>query len=307
MFAIDVGGGQSVSVPALMLAGLLIGQVAGMFGVGGGFLLTPVLLYVFGVPAPIAVGSSLCQNIGSSLASFLKYRALGRGESRVSLVMLGGSVMGVDAGTRLLAYLSRLRQWQMPNGQMAPAADVVLSLLFIVVLSGTALYTFRDAMRALRTSEARGDQSVPGPLVTGVRIPPYVDLPRVGLKAVSVPMMAYMGFLLGVASGMMGIGGGVLFTPILIYGFGISMRNAAGTGVLLAFITATLGTISQALHGFVSLPLAMSVLIGSSIGTQIGAITTHTMPNRHLRLIFSLLVGATVLLVVWDLWKTALR
>jgi len=93
--SVEVAAGHSVSLPALALVGLFIGYIAGMFGVGGGFLLTPVLLFVFRVPAPIAVGSSLCQNIGSSLASFLKYRSLGRGEPRVSLVMLGLSLIHI--------------------------------------------------------------------------------------------------------------------------------------------------------------------------------------------------------------------
>lgn len=296
-----------MSLPALAFVGLFIGYVAGMFGVGGGFLLTPTLMFLFGVPAPIAVGSSLCQNVGASLASFLRYRALGRGEPRVSLVMIGGSMMGVDAGTRLLARLSGGLQWRMPNGTLAPAADIVLYALFIVLLSLTAAYTFTEAWRALRDPSPRGDATRPGPLVTRVRIPPYIDLPGVGLERVSVPMMAYMGFVLGVASGVMGIGGGVLFVPILLYGFGLSMRNAAATGVLLAFVTASLGTVSQAMRGFVSLPLAMAILVGSSVGTQLGAITTHVLPNRVLRLIFAVLVAATALMTAGDLWRMAFR
>ena len=104
---LGIGVGHAVSLPALALVGLFVGWVAGMFGVGGGFLLTPLLMYVFGVPAPVAVGSALCQKCGTSIASFVKYRALGRGEPRFDLVMMGGSVIGVDAGTRLLHRLRR--------------------------------------------------------------------------------------------------------------------------------------------------------------------------------------------------------
>src|SRR5215467_1444413 len=99
---VGAGIGHAVSLPALALAGLFIGYFAGMFGVGGGFLLTPLLMYGFGVPAPMAVGSALCQKCGTSIASFLKYRQLKRGEPRIDLVMIGGSLVGVDAGTRLL-------------------------------------------------------------------------------------------------------------------------------------------------------------------------------------------------------------
>lgn len=298
---LGAGIGHAVSLPALAAVGLFVGYVAGMFGVGGGFLLTPVLIYVFGVPAPVAVGSALCQKCGTSLSSFLKYRRLNRGEPRIDLVMLGGSLVGVDAGTRLLAYLSGLGAWRLGHGAAVPAVQVVLDGLFIVLLSFTAWYTFRDAWQACTRLIPRGDRTIPGPLVTKMRVPPFIDLPRVQLRQVSVPMLSYLGFLLGAASGLMGIGGGVLFLPILLYGIGLSVRNAAGTGVLLLFVTVAVGTVEQALRGYVSLKLAMAILIGSSVGAQLGALTTHYLPNRVLRLLFAGLVAATVLMIAWDL------
>jgi uncharacterized membrane protein YfcA len=296
---LGAGIGHAVSLPALAFVGLFVGYFAGMFGVGGGFLLTPVLIYVFGVPPPVAVGSALCQKCGTSISSFLKYRHLKRGEPRIDLVMLGGSLIGVDAGTRLLAYLTSLGAWRIGRG--APAVQIVLDALFIVLLSLTAFFTFRDAWTARGRAAPRGDQTIPGPLVTRVRIPPYIDLPNIGLSRVSVLMLSYLGFFLGMASGLMGIGGGVLFMPILLYGIGLSVRNAAGTGVLLLFVTVAVGTIEQSLRHYVSLKLGMAILIGSSVGAQLGAITTHYLPNRILRLLFAVLVAATVLMIGWDL------
>jgi len=303
MFLVRVGAGigHAVSLPALVAVGLLVGYVAGMFGVGGGFLLTPMLMYVFGVPPPVAVGSAVCQQCGTSIASFIKYRHLKRGEPRIDLVMIGGSLIGVDAGTRLLGYLSRRAPLMLPSGRAVPAITVVLDLLFVVLLSFTAVFTFREAWKARRNPIPRGDVTIPGPLVPRVRVPPCIDLPNVGLSQVSVPLLSYLGFLLGMASGLMGIGGGVLFMPILLYGFGLSARNAAGTGILLLFVTVAVGTVEQSLRGYVSLKLAMAILIGSSIGSQLGALTTHYLPNRVLRLAFSCLVAATVVMIAWDL------
>jgi uncharacterized membrane protein YfcA len=298
---LDAGIGHAVFLPALILVGLFVGFVAGMFGMGGGFLLTPTLMYVFGVPAPIAVGSALCQTCGTSLASFLKYHHLKRGEPRIDLVMLGGSILGVDAGTRILTHLNRLGMWRIRGGPPVPAVQIVLDLLFLLLLSGTALFIFQDVRRTWRQAVSRGDVSIPGPLVTRVRIPPYIDLPNVQLKQVSVPMMCYLGFALGLTSGVMGIGGGVLFMPILLYGFGLSARNAAGTGILLLLCTVMVGTFEQALHGYVSLKLAMCILIGSSIGTQLGALTTHYLPNRYLRLILMLLILVVIGMIAWNL------
>jgi uncharacterized protein len=298
---LGAGIGHPVFLPALALVGLFVGFVAGMFGMGGGFLLTPVLMYVFGVPAPMAVGSALCQTCGTSIASFLKYRHLKRGEPRIDLVMLGGSLLGVDAGTRLLTYLSNLGHYTNAHGRSVPIVQVVLGILFVLLLSFTAAFMIQDVRLAWKRTTPRGDKTIPGLLVTRVRIPPYLDLPNVQLEKVSVPMMGYVGFLLGVTSGLMGIGGGILLMPILLYGFGLSLRNAAGTGILLLFVTVAIGTIEQALHGYVSLKLAMVILVGSSLGSQLGALTTHYLPNRVLRLIFVGLVLFAILLIGWNL------
>src|SRR5579884_2083781 len=121
---LGAGIGHAVSLPTLALVGLYIGYIAGMFGVGGGFLLTPMLIYLFRVPAPIAVGSALCQKCGTSIASFLKYRHLKRGEPRIDLVMIGGSLIGVDAGTRLLSDLSRRAPLTLSPGRTVPVVTL---------------------------------------------------------------------------------------------------------------------------------------------------------------------------------------
>jgi len=210
-------------------------------------------------------------------------------------------LIGIDAGTRLLTYLSRQLPVILPWGPHVSAVNVTLDVLFLLLLTSSAAFTFREAWAARKTVVPRGDVTIPGKLVTRVRIPPYIDLPSIGVKHVSVPLIAYLGFLLGFISGVMGIGGGVLLTPILLYGFGMSARNAAGTGILLLLVTVSLGTFEQALHGFVSLKLAMAILIGSSIGSQLGAFTTNRLRNRVLRLLFSLLVALAALAVAWNL------
>lgn len=295
---LHAGVGHPVSVLALAGLGVVVGFVAGMFGVGGGFLLTPVLVGLFDVPAAVAVGSALSQKCGTSIASFLKYRKLGRGEPRIDYVMIGGSLIGVDAGTRLLAALDDAGSVQVGDHRV-PIVRIALDVAFLVLLVFIVVTLGRDVVRA-RRQPPRGDVTVPGPL-TRLRLPPYIDLPRAQLRRVSVPMMGSLGFVLGVASGLMGIGGGVLFMPILLYGFGLSVKNAAGTGVLLLFCTVVVGTIEQALHGFVSLRLSLALLVGSSIGSQLGARTTHVLSNRTLRLLFALLVAATVVLIAVDL------
>lgn len=294
---LGIGVGHPVSIFGLALLGMLVGFVAGMFGVGGGFILTPSLIHFFNVPAAMAVGSALSEKCGTSLGSLLKYRRGGFGEIRVDLLMLGGSMMGADAGTRLLAQVEQVR-----SGPFASrTADVVLDGLFLILFAYVLIHTTIEIRRATKRMP-RGDRSVPGPFVTRLRIPPYVDFPSVGLSSVSVPVTAYTGFVIGLASGLMGIGGGLLLMPILIYGYGFSIRHAAGTGLLLLLATVATATFEQALRGQVSLLLSMLVLMGSSIGAQFGAMATHLLSNRRLRVAFAVLVFATAAFVSLDLF-----
>src|SRR3569833_3331401 len=129
-----VGFGLFVSFVAFAFVGFFNGYDAGMIGVGGGIMLTPHLIYGFGVPTPIAVGAALCQKCGTSISSFLKYRCLGRGEPRIDFIMLGGSLIGVDAGTRLLTWLSPQGNCHFGHRAM-PVVQVVLAILLIELLT----------------------------------------------------------------------------------------------------------------------------------------------------------------------------
>src|SRR5207249_604787 len=104
--------GHSVPVLAVVALGLGVGFLAGLFGVGGGFLLTPLLHSLLRVPLEIAVGSGLCQMIGTATTALLRHRRMRQGELRIDLLMLGGTLIGVDAGTRLMDLLGRLGDWR---------------------------------------------------------------------------------------------------------------------------------------------------------------------------------------------------
>lgn len=294
------GHAYAVGIVALVILGLATGIIAGMFGVGGGFFLTPFLMYGLGIPPEIAVGSALSQKCGTSMSSFLKFRKVGLGEPLFDIIMIGGSVMGADLGTRIQAALSEAPDIFFGHGLFIRADQLAVDLLFLVMLLITGLSMGREALHAMKTPVLRGDVTIPGPL-TKIRIPPYIDMPRVGLKQISVPVLCYLGMFLGVLSALLGIGGGVIFTPVLLYGYGLSARNAAGTGILLLFVTVAYATYRQALHGFVSLPLALCILAGSGFGTIIGTEITMRTKNRYLRLLFAALILLTCLGIVYDL------
>ncbi len=286
-------GGQLVSLPLLALAGLFIGFVAGMFGVGGGFILTPLLSLSFKIPMPIAVGSALCQKIGTSISSFLKHRQYRHGEVRVDFVMLGASIFGVDAGTRLLALLADLGTFTNARGRPVSIVTLTLEGIYAAMLLFAASMTVNSVRKAGQSATAASPAPTAAPLVR-FGLPPYIALPEVGIPRVSVTVMAYIGFATGLLSGLLGIGGGVALLPVLIYGYGFSIKDAAGTGILLLFVTVIAGTFEHALRHNVDLRVALAILAGSSIGSQLGARTTARVSNQALRVSFAVLLLATV-------------
>lgn len=277
----------------LGLSGLAVGMVGGMFGVGGNFLLIPLLHVAFGVPLNIAVGTSVCQTIGTGVAALRRHQRLKQGEVRIDWLMLAGGLIGAQAGAYLLsliAGLATLTIW----GHTIPAIKFWLSLLYILILSIVAFWMIYDS----RVRPANAPLH-PGPL-TRIPLPPYIDLPNCERRA-SVLVMAYLGLLLGLLSGLVGMGGGVVLMPILIYGLGMRVRMAAGTGILALVVSALAATGAHAQLGNVHLGLAMMLLAGSTLGANLGASISHNLDGQRLRGLFGFLVLVTAMAVLSDL------
>src|SRR5262249_30565707 len=171
--------GRAVFWPGIFVLGLGVGYLAGMFGVGGGFLLTPLLNVVFGIPLPVAAGTSLCQMVGTATVAFLRHQHIEQGEARFDLLMLVGAVVGGNAGTSAVAALARAGSAHI-GGMTVPWIHLVLDPLYIAFLAAAAV-TFW-----WRTEE----RHAPGPFT---RIPGLVvDLPRTRLRA-SAWFVSYVG------------------------------------------------------------------------------------------------------------------
>ena len=287
--------GQEVPALGVAALGVVVGYFAGMFGVGGGFIMTPMLVVLFRVPLPIAVGSGLCQMIGTSLVTYLRHRRLGQGEVRFDLLMLPASVLGVELGARALTRLADAGSLRLGTRSI-PWVSLVIEVAFAVLLLWIARsYLYHrnggpDALQYLR----------PGPL-SRIGFGPRMDFPRAGLRGVSGALVAYLGLGLGFLSGLLGIGGGVALNPVLIYGYGFSIRQSFGTGILVLFVTAVVGTLSHALRGHVHLGLAMTLLVGGTIAAQLGALASRKLTSHVLGRLHALLVLTAVGAVVWDL------
>jgi hypothetical protein len=278
--------GHAVLWPGILVLGVVVGYLAGMFGVGGGFIVTPLLSAVFGVPLEVAAGTSLAQMVGTALVAFLRHQKVKQGEARFDVLMLAGSILGVDAGTRAVDALVAAGSLRIA-GRSVPWIHVVLDPLYIAFLViAAAMFWRRGEERARPRPFARVRWLA-------------VDLPRVGFR-VSAPLVAYIGFGLGFVAGLLGVGGGVALMPILVFGFGFPFKQAAGTGILVVLATAIVGTISHALHGHVDLVLAMLLLVGSSISAQLGALVMRSSPLERLTRVFVIVVAATIVAVLWS-------
>lgn len=288
-----------VSLAAL---GLVVGLIAGMFGVGGGFLLTPLLAVLFQVPLEIAVGTGMCQMIGVAVAAQIRYARLGEGESKLSLMMSLPALLGVGLGARAVAALSAVGAVTVA-GRSIDAAKLFLSLGFIAMLAGVAAWMMRDARRAAAAGET--SESIRPGALTRLRFGPSAHLPRAGYT-VSIFFVSYIGLGIGFISGLLGVGGGVILTPVLLYNIGMSVRASAATGVGLLLATSLVGTFAHARLGNVDLSIAMTLLIGSTLGAQAGAVLAARIDGRRLRGFFAYLVLLTAAAVALDLARKLL-
>ena len=253
-----------------------MGVLTGLFGVGGGFMIVPLLNLAFGVQYEVAVGSSLALTVGAGAAGTARHLRLKNVELKSVLVMGGSAVCGVLLGAMLQVRAS---------SALGPQAfKMLMDGIFIVVLSLTAWVVLRSA------DEGRSGQALLQRLPGG----PRIDLPGAKLSGVSLPGLCLIGLAIGVLTGMIGIGGGVLFMPLLIVVVGLGPRLAVGTSLGVVTFGSIAGTIKHGLLGHVSLMVAMSLLIGSAFGVLIGAHFCQRLHETRLRRFFAMLVMLVV-------------
>lgn len=263
--------------PALLLAlaafGFLVGTLTGLFGVGGGFLITPMLSVAFGIPYGPAIGSSLSFTIGTASSGMSRHVRLGNVEPRCIAILAATSMAAAVGG----AALNKLLQETLGPANYRNVMDA----LYVVLLSLTAWLVGRS-----KPPHPSGKS-----LLQRLPLPPYIDLRAAKLTSVSVPGVCVVGGLIGLAAGMMGIGGGVLFMPLLILVVGLGPHQAVGTSLGVIVFSSTAGTIKYGLEGQVNLWIVMSLLASSVFGVQVGAAICHRLRAQRLRRYFAVLVA----------------
>lgn len=286
-----------VNLPGLVGLGFVIGILSGWFGVGGGFLMTPVLNAVFGIPYNTAVGSGLCEMIGTSTAASLKHRSYGHIDYKLALFMLVGSVAGVELGARLLVRLKELGSVSI-HAHSVSKMYLWVTAIYIVLLLLVGISMFLESRNAKKSSKTEVVKTKISQKIRKMHLFPTISLPVSGVESISVWTLIVLGFIVGTASGLLGVGGGFIMTPSLIYLFGIPTSIAIGTGLFQIIFTSGYGAFTHFLKGNVDFFLAASILAGSLAGSQVGAILCRKIKSYSTRYYFSFVVFIAMAVII---------
>jgi uncharacterized protein len=272
--------GMSVNILVIIGLGGLVGLLSGMFGVGGGFLTTPLLIF-YGIPPSVAVASSAPQITGASVSGVLAHRQRGGVDIRMGLVLVAGGAVGTILGGFIFRGLQAMGQ-----------IDMVVAMLYVVLLGGIGLTMAREAVHSL-VAMHRGQPPAP---VARRHHPLIAALPGrwrfYGSGLYLSPLAPFgLGLATGILTAMMGVGGGFILVPAMIYLLGMSTRVVVGTSLFqILFVTAATTLMHSVTTQSVDIVLASLLLIGSVTGAQLGARFAQKLKPEYLRLILAFIV-----------------
>ena len=271
--------GQSVNAAFIIVLGFVVGLLSGMFGVGGGFLTTPLLIF-YGIPPTVAVASAATQITGASVSGVMVHMRRGGVDLKMGGVMIAGGFLGSFVGAALFRLLQS-------SGQI----DVVIGLLYVLILGWIGVLMFRDSLRSL------GYVKTPAPDPSRPRHNRWIaSLPlrwrfySSGLYISPVAPFA-LGFIAGTLTVFLGIGGGFILVPAMIYLLAMPARIVIGTSLVMILAVSAGTTMIHAITTrAVDVVLAALLLVGGVIGAQYGAILTTRLKPDLLRLALAVII-----------------
>jgi uncharacterized membrane protein YfcA len=287
-----------VTVNPILLAGIgfLVGILGGFFGVGGGFIAGPFMFWA-GVPMNFVVGTDLAHMTGKSIVASKKHRTLGHVDVKLGAFMVISTIIGVEAGAQIIESLEE-----------SGAVDLVIGVVYIVILLLISGFTAWESIRALRmirsdqmdVKDAVGFQGL-SRRAQKLKIWPMMAFPSSGIASISLWTVFGVGFITGLLSGALGVGGGFIRMPLLVYVLGIPTHVAVGTDLFEIVFSSGYGTVTHALKGNVDILMALVMQTGAALGAQIGATSTRFFAGPRIRLFFSILPVIGAIMVVLTL------
>jgi uncharacterized membrane protein YfcA len=272
----------SVHIFVLLGLGLLVGFLSGLFGVGGGFLLTPLLMMI-GIPPTVAAASDANQIVAASSSGTFAHWRLGNVDFKMGLILIAGGVLGGTLGVQLIRIL-----------RATGNADFVIKITYVVMLSIIGSYMFQESLRNLRPRKVRqvGIQTPEKSWFSSCcdSLPLKVHFSKSGIT-LSLFMPVILGTLVGVLSALMGVGGGFIMVPVMVYMLRMPMHVVVGTSLFQVLFTCVNVTFMQAYYNqTVDLVLALFLLIGSTAGAQLGARVGNRLKADQLKIILASIV-----------------
>jgi uncharacterized membrane protein YfcA len=279
---------MSVNIFLVLGLGGVVGLLSGLFGVGGGFLMTPLLIFV-GIPPGVAVGTQSVQIVASSVSGVLAHMRRGNVDFHMGAVLTGGGVLGSLLGVLLFNLLKQ-------TGHI----DLTISLGYVIFLGAVGGFMMMEslpgAMKRKPVNLALASRG-PGQHMWMHGLPFKMRFRRSKLY-VSAIVPAAIGMLVGLLVALMGVGGGFLMVPAMIYLLGMPTQVVIGTSLLqITFVTAVTGLLQASINHSVDVVLAVLLLLVAVFGAQIGARLAGKIKGEHLRI----MLAALVLLVAFRL------
>lgn len=270
----------SVNWPLMLMLGAVVGFVSGLFGIGGGFLMAPVLVFL-GVPPTVAVASQASHVVASSTSGVIAYGSQGLVDFRMGGIMAGGGVIGAFLGVEAFRWLRLMGQ-----------ADLVVAVSYLLFLGVIGSLMLKESLEQI----IRRKRGLPPPRKDRRRpmwlygLPWKVRFPKSGLYVSVIPILGLGGFV-GVLSAIMGVGGGFILVPVMLYVLRMKASVVVGTSLFQIIVTTAVTTVLQAgRNQTVDILLSSLLLFGGVVGAQLGARWSGRFRAEYLRAALGLIV-----------------
>jgi hypothetical protein len=276
--------------------GLAVGLLSGLFGVGGGFLMTPLLIMI-GIPPTVAAATDSNQIVAASTSGTYAHWRLGNVDFKMGVFLLIGGFLGGLLGVQAIKIL-----------RMMGNADFVIKLTYVLMLGGVGTYMFLESLSSMRKKNHEEEEAKPksdsrfGRFLKS--LPLQTRFEKSGVTHSALVPVAF-GCLVGVLAAVMGVGGGFLMVPVMVYFLKMPVHVVVGTSLFQILFTCTEVTFLQAYTNHtVDFTLAVLLLLGSTIGAQVGAVVGKKLKGEQLKILLAMIVLVVTVKIVFDLTLT---
>ena len=293
----------SVFWPGIIILGILIGFLTGMYGVGGGFLLTPFLKILFGIPYPLAVGCSLALiffNSAFAAAGHWKKKSV---DPLLGSILAMGALLGAEVGIKIIQFLSSKGVITIIHSTVS-ALDLVLNCTFIIIMLLVCISILIETAGGQQKSEITTPLSL---WQRKIKFPPVLSFKHSNIERMSFWVPFVCSLIVGVFIGLLGIGGGFIYLPLLVYVIGTPTLIAVGTSSFQMIFSSAYGAFRYFSIGNVNFIIVALLLIGSLAGVKLGVNSAYYFGSRKIRKSFVFVVTVGIIVILLDIARDILH